>query len=103
MNDDKNCLVSNLDYIRIICVGTESSIKNLKKMTKNLENAENRSALTLFHFMWNDLHWYLKRNEEKKDNTEDREGKELVRQVVPPIEAFTREENKEIITKKVKP
>ena len=46
MNDDKNCLVSNLDYIRIICVGTESSIKNLKKMTKKASQGD-RNYLNL--------------------------------------------------------
>jgi len=37
----------------------------IKKMTEHLEKVENRSALTYFHQMLNDLHWYLRRNEEK--------------------------------------
>ncbi len=39
--------------------------EHIKKITENLENAKNRSALTYFHSMFNDLHWYLKRSEEK--------------------------------------
>jgi leucyl-tRNA synthetase len=37
----------------------------IKNITSHLENVENRSALTYFHSMINDLQWYLKRSEEK--------------------------------------
>jgi len=39
--------------------------KILKKITEHLEKIENRTALTYFHQMINDLQWYLKREEEK--------------------------------------
>jgi len=38
---------------------------HIKKITEHLEKTENRSALTYFHQMVNDLQWYLKRDEEK--------------------------------------
>lgn len=38
--------------------------EHIKKITGHLEKAENRSALTYFHQMVNDLQWYSKRNEE---------------------------------------
>jgi len=38
---------------------------HIKKITEHLEETENRSALTYFHQMINDLQWYLKRSEEK--------------------------------------
>ena len=38
--------------------------EHIKKITGHLEKTENRSALTYFHQMINDLQWYLKRNEE---------------------------------------
>ncbi|MDI6826536.1 MAG: leucine--tRNA ligase [Candidatus Aenigmarchaeota archaeon] len=37
----------------------------IKMITDHLEKAENRSALTYFHQMVNDLQWYLKRSEER--------------------------------------
>jgi len=65
--------------------------KHLKKMTENLENAENRSALTLFHFMWNDLHWYLKRNEEKNKAIIN-EALEIITKVLSIYAPFISEE-----------
>jgi leucyl-tRNA synthetase len=41
----------------------------VKKITNHIENTENRSALTYFHQMINDLQWYLKRVEEKNKST----------------------------------
>ncbi len=38
--------------------------EHIKKITGHLEKTENRSALTYFHQMINDLQWCLKRNEE---------------------------------------
>jgi len=38
---------------------------HIKKITEHLEKTENRSALTYFHQMINDLQWHLKRHEEK--------------------------------------
>lgn len=38
---------------------------HIKKITEHLERTENRSALTYFHQMINDLQWHLKRHEEK--------------------------------------
>ncbi len=39
--------------------------KYVQKIIEHLEKTENRSALTYFHQMINDLQWYLKRDEEK--------------------------------------
>jgi leucyl-tRNA synthetase len=44
---------------------------HLKEITEHLEKIENRSALTYFHLMVNDLQWYLKREEEKNKNVID--------------------------------
>jgi len=41
--------------------------KYIQKITEHLENIENRSALTYFHQMMNDLQWYFKRNEERNE------------------------------------
>jgi len=38
---------------------------HVKEIIEHLEKTENRSALTHFHWMVNDLQWYLKREEEK--------------------------------------
>ncbi len=43
--------------------------EHVKKITGHLEKTENRSALTHFHQMINDLQWYLKRNEEKNKSS----------------------------------
>jgi leucyl-tRNA synthetase len=43
--------------------------EHIKKLTSYLEKTENRSALTYFHQMVNDLQWYLKRNEEINKST----------------------------------
>jgi len=42
---------------------------HIKKITEHLEKTENRSALTYFHQMINDVQWYLKRNEEINKST----------------------------------
>ncbi len=47
---------------RKIDIWLESSFQNyIKEMTENLEELKNRSALSNFHKMFNDIHWYLKR------------------------------------------
>ncbi|MFN6992045.1 MAG: class I tRNA ligase family protein, partial [Fervidobacterium sp.] len=52
---------------RKIDVWLESRLQiYIKHMTEHLEKTENKSALTQFHMLFNDLQWYLKRSEPNK-------------------------------------
>ncbi len=48
----------------------ESRIQNhLKEMTQHMEKMENRSAVSKFHLMYNDLQWFVKRTEKWHNDT----------------------------------
>lgn len=62
----------------------------IKKITQHLERTENRSALTYFHLMFNDLQWYLKRAEPNKNTVNY--VLETMTKILAPYSPFISEE-----------
>ncbi len=63
-NNGSSVVKRNIDF------WLESKIKiHLKEMTQHLERMENRSAVSEFHSMLNDLQWFIKRTEKWHEET----------------------------------